>query len=335
MAPLKLGFIGVGYIAERAHFPALLPLRDAGEIVFQAFCDTNEETLRAAGEKYGVERLYTDHHPMLEREPLDALYLLIPPTFHTDAELIAAERGIALFVEKPQTLDLEQALRFEAAIRRSGIVSQVGFMTRYYPAAERVREILAERTPRHAGVQFLYSGDPVRYWTSRWELCGGSFVENSIHMVDFVRSLFGDVALASAFYLERKPGEERGPMHLPHAYLVNYRFQNGLLAHFTTSRCLTSGGGGRRDALLVSDGSLIEWSSGRIVENGSVLWEGEPGDPFTLQARAFLQAVRDQDPEAVRSPYSGALNSLAAVLAANESAARDGEPVRVRIVERE
>lgn len=325
MTPLRLGMIGVGYIAERAHFPALVPLVESGEVVFQAFCDTNDDTLRTAREKYGVQALYTDHHAMLEREKLDALYLLIPPTFHTDAELICAERGIALLVEKPQTLDLEQALRFDAAIAKSGIVCQVGFMTRYYPAAERVKELLAERTPRHANVQLFYSGEPIRYWTSRWELCGGSFVENTIHMVDFVRYLFGDISQASAFYLERRPGEECGPMNLPHAYLVNYRFTNGLAANFTTSRCLTGAGVSRREVLIVSEGSLIEWSPGRIVENGSVVWEGEPGNAFALQARAFVRAVREKDSGAVRSPYAEAFNSLAAVLGANESAERGGE----------
>src|SRR5919199_4993710 len=172
---MRVGIIGLGHIARTAHLPAL---------------------------RKPVEALYTDHHAMLEREPLDALYVLVPPTLHTDAELLAAERGIALFVEKPQTLDLAQARRFDAAIRASGIVSQVGFMTRYYPAAERVKALLAERVPRHANLQLCYSGAPLRYWTSRWELCGGSFVENSIHMVDFLRFLYGDIAWTSAFYLD-------------------------------------------------------------------------------------------------------------------------------------
>ena len=50
----------------------------------------SEETLRESAAEYGVERTYTDHHAMLEREPLDALFLLIPPTCHTDVELLAA-----------------------------------------------------------------------------------------------------------------------------------------------------------------------------------------------------------------------------------------------------
>src|SRR6266542_659883 len=64
MAPLKLGFIGVGYIAQKTHLPALAPLLEAGEVALQAFCDVDEGTLREAAQQYGVEALYTDHHAM-------------------------------------------------------------------------------------------------------------------------------------------------------------------------------------------------------------------------------------------------------------------------------
>lgn len=331
MTPLRLGIIGVGHIARTAHLPALAPLVAAGEARIQALCDPDPEALRQIAAEYGVPATYTDHHEMLDREELDALYLLIPPTLHTDVELLAAERGIALFVEKPQTLEMEQARRFDAAIRQSGIVCQVGFMSRYYPTAERLRELLAERTPRHANVQLFYSGAPIRYWTSRWELCGGSFVENTIHTVDLLRYFFGDIELASAFYVNRDLGEENnGPMNLPHAYLVNYRFANGMAANCTTSRCLTGVNVNRRDVAIVSDSSLFEWSAARIVENGETVWEDpNRSNPFALQATAFLCAVRNHDPGAVRSPYGEAMNSLEAVLVANESALRGGELVRL------
>lgn len=336
MKPLRLGFIGLGHITVNSHLPALVPHVERGETMLQAFCDVDEAVLQQQAAAFGVSHTYTDHHAMFEREELDAVYLCIPPALHTDAELIAAERGIALFVEKPQTLDLGQAIVYEKAIRKAGIVSQVGFMSRYYPAADRAREILAGRTPRHANVQLMYSGAPIRYWTSRFELCGGSFVENTIHTIDLLRYLYGDIALVSAFYLDRRPGEERGPMNLPHAYLVNYRFANGVAAQATTSRCLTDAGVSKREVLLVSEGSLIEWSPHRLLENGQTIWEeAQPTNPFAAQATAFLQAVREGRPAAVKSPYSEALNSLAAVLGANESAARDGELVRIEELMRE
>ena len=181
----------------------------------QAFCDINEETVKTQAATFRAQAIYTDHHEMLDKEDLDAVYLCIPPTLHTDEILIAADKGFAIFVEKPQTLDMAQAVRFDTAIQKAGIVSQVGFMSRYYPSAEEVCRRLQDRTLRHALVQRLYSGNPIRYWTSRFELCGGSFVENTIHTVDLLRYFLGDIESVSAFYVERKPGEGPEPMNLP------------------------------------------------------------------------------------------------------------------------
>jgi predicted dehydrogenase len=175
-------------------------------------------------------------------------------------------------------------------------------------------------------VQLLYSGKPVRYWTSRYELCGGSFVENTVHMVDLLRYFLGDIAAVSAFYVARRPGEGPEPMNMPHVYNVNYRFAAGPTANCTTSRVLTNTSASRREVLIVSDDSLIEWSGHKVVENGETLFEdAERTNPFAAQARAFVAAVRAGDPGGVKSSYADALNSLAAVLGANASAECGGQ----------
>lgn len=330
MKPVRLGFIGLGHITTQSHLPALAPLVEAGEVTLQAFCDINEDTAKTQAATFGAQTIYTDHHEMMGKENLDAVYLCIPPTFHTDEILIAADKGFAIFVEKPQTLDMAQAVRFEAAIRKAGVVSQVGFMNRYYPSAEEVCRRLQERTLRHALVQRLYSGNPIRYWTSRFELCGGSFVENTIHTVDLLRYFLGDIEAVSAFYVERKPGEGPEPMNMPHVYNVNYRFTSGVTANVSVSRVLTNVSISRQGVMLISDDSLIEWSGQKVVENGETVWEtAEDVNPFALQVQAFVKAVRSGNTSMMRSSYTTSLNSLAAVLGANASAAQEGELIQL------
>ena len=282
-APVRLGFIGVGFITQRAHLPGLQPLVESGEAEFTAFCDLNEETGREQAAAFGAKAVYTDHERMLERESLDAVYVNLPPTLHTDQVRLAAERGLHLFVEKPVSLDMAQAVGFAAAIERAGVVSQVGFNSRYSPSSAVVAERLASRTPRHVQVQLLYSGRPIRWWTSRYEECGGSFVENTIHMVDLVRYWLGDIAQVSAFYHWREPGVGPEPMNLPHAYDVNYRFDSGVTGSFTTSRVLTNVSAGRREVLVICDDALIEWSATRVVENGQTGVGGGGGRPRRLR----------------------------------------------------
>ena len=331
MKPVRVGCIGLGWITQQAHLPALAALAEEGQVVFQAFCDKSEETLREQAAAYQPRSTYTDHHLMFAEQQLDAVYLCIPPTAHTDEVLIAADQGVALFVEKPQTLDLAQVAEFNAAIAKAGIVSQVGFVYRYEPASAPTLELVQKRTPRHAQIQNFYSGQPIRYWTSRYELCGGSFVENTIHSVDLLRYLLGDIEAVSAFYVESRPEERIEPMNLPHVYNVNYRFKGRLTANASVSRVMNHVEYARREILVISDDSIIEWNPQQVRENGEVVWEANQAPQsrgaFFAQARAFIAAVQAGDPAMPRSPYVPSLNSLAAVLGANASAESGGELV--------
>jgi myo-inositol 2-dehydrogenase/D-chiro-inositol 1-dehydrogenase len=329
MNPLRVGVIGTGYISQGAHLPAIQEEVERGVATFQAFCDVNTQTVEEAAAKFGVKNTYTDHHEMLEREELDALYLIIPPTFHTDVELMAAERGIPLLIEKPQTLDMQQALQFEEAIRKSGALCTVGFMMRYYPAAEFIRNRLAELTVRHANLQFFYSGAPIRHWTNRMELCGGTFVENSVHAIDLLRyQLDDDYDSVSAFYFERPHDPDPKAINLPYVYNANYKMKSGAVVNVTTSRVLTNTDATRRETLIICDDVLFEYSHDKVIENGEVAWEAtERINPFYVQTKQFLEAVRTGDATKVRNNYSNSLNSLAAVLGANESASKGGEVV--------
>ena len=163
------------------------------------------------------------------------------------------------------------------------------------------------------------------------DLCGGTFVENTIHYVDLLRYFFGDIATVSAFYVDRNPGEGPAPMDLPHVYNVNLMFESGVTANATTSRVLTNVSVSRREILVVSDDSMITWNTSQATENDEPVGKAETGDvAFEKQARAFIEAVREKDPEKVKSPYRDGLNSLAAVLGANESAANGGTVVDLK-----
>lgn len=329
MNPIRVGFIGIGYIASRAHLPALAPLIESNDVVLQAFCDIDEAALKERAAEYKVQAIYTEHQQMLEKEELDALYICLPPTLHTNQIQIAAEKGIHLFVEKPVSLDMAQAIDCASTIERAGIVSQVGFNFRYYSSSEQARQLLQNRTPRHIAIQMFYSGKPIRWWTSRYEECGGSFVENTIHIVDLARFLLGDITEVSAFYQWRLPGEGPEPMNLPHVYTTNYRFASGVLGNASTARILYNHTEiGRHKITVLSDDSIIEWSNNQIMENGETVFEDTTGATCSEnQARAFIEAVRTEDRSIPRSPYGPSINSLAAVLGANASAEQGGVKV--------
>ena len=102
---VRVGIFGAGGHARRAHAPNLRALPGV-EVV--AIADANTELAEAlAADFCPSARIFADGHEMLEAMELDALFSVVPAFARAaGVEAAAAARGIHLFSEKPQTLDL-------------------------------------------------------------------------------------------------------------------------------------------------------------------------------------------------------------------------------------
>lgn len=319
--PVRLGFVGVGGIA-RHHISKLAGMEDV-ELV--AFCDVVRERAEEAARQCGG-RAYTEHKEMYDREELDAAFICLPPFAHADQELSAAERGIAIFVEKPIGLSVERAEEVASAIRERGVVSSVGYHFRYMDATDRAREFLEGREVGFA-LGYWIGGMPGVAWWRRMEGSGGQVVEQTTHIFDLARYLLGEVAEVRAV---ARTGLMRDVLDYSvyDATLTQLTFQSGAVAEIA-SACITRAGGrvgldvyGRDWAVKLSPNRLEVSEPGRteIMEGGR--------DPYLEEDRVFLEAVRTGDSSGIRSSYEDAVKTLKVTLAANRSVA-EGRPVRI------
>lgn len=320
MPKLRVGIIGVGLMAEICHLPIISKLPDV-ELV--AFCDNSPENLQKRGDMFGVKRRYSSHAEMFDAEELDAVCIFVPPFAHTDAELIAARRGIALFVEKPPTLDMAQAHAISDAITRSGVVNAVGFNERYRVGVEAARERLAGTLPVQALIHRLHGSTAAAYWWMVERLSGGAFVENTIHAVDLLRYLGGEPQTVMAAQVDRP--DKTAELDIPLSQCATYTLAGGGVANVTTTTALESGG--HQQFLLVAGGKLYDLAGGLAVNGQDVVRDpGERAD-YVQEFKTFFAAVRSGDQSAIRSRYADAVKSLAACLAVADSARRGGAPV--------
>jgi predicted dehydrogenase len=138
---LKAGFIGTGGIS-RKHLTAMSEMKDKVEI--SALCDVREEAAKARAEQFGG-RVYTDHKKMLDDEDLDIVFICVPPDAHGDIEVLVAQKGLHMLVEKPVNLYMEDAIRANEAIKKAGIVTCVGYTAGYSNADQAIKKFLADR----------------------------------------------------------------------------------------------------------------------------------------------------------------------------------------------
>jgi predicted dehydrogenase len=135
---LRVGVIGLGEVAQIVHLPILQALSDRYEIA--ALCDVSRELLTAMGERYGVERRYTDAGELCEQPDLDAVWVLNPDEYHAECTVAAASNGKHVLLEKPMCLSLREAEEIITARDAAGVQVMIGYMRRYAPAFVRAVE---------------------------------------------------------------------------------------------------------------------------------------------------------------------------------------------------
>ena len=324
---VRVAVYGTGRFAQATHLPNLSRI-DGVEIV--ALCDINENALREASAQFGVSRTYTDAHEMLEAEKPDALWSIVPAFARTDVEIAAAEKGIQLFSEKPQAMEMALAKRIDAAVQKGGVISTVGFRERYRPIFQEARRLLRDKRVVHVRFQQVSQDNKVdRFggddWTNQVEKGGVRFFDWGVHATDYTRFMTGqDVRRAQAF-LYHPDG-----YHTPLSSSFHYQLSAGATATLTFIECDPAGPGEEPYFKIHFDGGRLSvFGYERIKVNDEVVYEADPFDPWLAQDQAFVEAVRSKDPGLLLSDYHDGLRSLAPILACWDSTRRDGVCVDV------
>lgn len=316
---VRVGFVGTGGIAGHH----LKQLKEMPEVEIVALCDVVSERALARAQEFGG-RAFGDYRRMLDEVELDALYVCVPPFAHAEIELRAAARRIHLFVEKPVSLSLEQALEVRAAIREAGILSCVGYGLRYLPATQAARRYLAGRQVAMV-VADRWGGLPGTPWWRVMEQSGGQLVEMTTHQVDLMRYLVGDVVEVHARYAHRAFADDPS-ITVPDVQVATFLFEDGALGVVTTTCALTQGGG-RSDMDFILRDILLHYTTRDLRVTPESAPQPEEVEPGPSIDQAFIRAVRTGDPSSILCDYEDGCRTLDVTLTANRSA-RTGKPER-------
>lgn len=308
---MRIGFIGAGWRATEH----MSTLEDRHDVEIAAVCDVVEEAAREAAADYDAA-VYTDHAEMYESEPdLDAVFVVLPPFAHADQEILAAERGIHLFVEKPLALSMEKAEEIHDAIEANDVIAAAGYQLRYSEATQRAAELLDGR-PLALVEGYYKSGVPTGpdHWWSDYEKSGGQVVEQATHIYDLVRKFGGEVESVSAI-----GGHEVVEyLDFEDAVAANLVHEGGTVGQVTSTSAAPQHNSGveivGEDLQLRLSGSSL---SG-VVDGDEIEFESET-DPSEVAVETFVDAVASGEDSEIRSDYADAMESLALTLAVEDS----------------
>ena len=141
MDPLRIGYVGCGFMAQKVHIPNLCAIADCSLL---ALAEVRGELGRKVQARYGIPKLYRDHHALLADPEIEAI--AVSADFMVQGQIArdALMAGKHVFMEKPMAISVAQADAILAAAKQSGKRLMVGYMKRHDAGNELVKAKISE-----------------------------------------------------------------------------------------------------------------------------------------------------------------------------------------------
>ena len=188
----KLRVANIGMKFGMSHVEGAMS--SGAEIV--AICDSNEENLRFAGERYGIseEKWVTDYMDIVNNPDIDVVTVAIPDQQHKKVSCDLLRAGKHVLCEKPLALTREDLEEIVKVADESDVKFMVGQICRFTPAFEKAKELIESGIIGELYyVESEYAHDYMKLcdnWRAdpnRHGVIGGG-----CHAVDLLRWLAGD-----------------------------------------------------------------------------------------------------------------------------------------------
>ncbi len=164
---LRIGIIGCGGLAQGAHIPSLMGMKETDNIEIAAVCDVYQKRLDQVAAKTGAKP-YKDYRAILDQKDIDYVAIVTPEHWHARMTLDAADAGKHIYCEKPMTWSIEQAKQVVKKIQQTNLKMQVGVQGMCDDSYETAQKYIKEgKLGRVVQAQIDYSRNHKRdFWVS-------------------------------------------------------------------------------------------------------------------------------------------------------------------------
>lgn len=188
---LRWGILGTGGIAHT--FANDLRLTDSGEVV--AIGSRRAGTADEFADEFGIAHRHGSYESLVADPDVDVVYVATPHPMHHDNAVLALRAGKPVLVEKPFTMNADEARDVVAVARQTGLFAMEAMWTRFLPHVRRIREWLAagalgEIVTVTADHGQWFAQDPA-FRLFAPELGGGALLDLGVYPVSFAAMVLG------------------------------------------------------------------------------------------------------------------------------------------------
>ena len=195
---IRWGVMGPGAIA--IGFGDAMSMVEGGEIV--AVASRAADRAEAYGDRFGVQRRYSDYAALAEDHDVDAVYVATPQSRHVEDTLMLLEAGKHVLCEKPFAINSRQAREMVEMARNKGLFLMEAIWSRFLPAYRHLVDLVEDgRIGRPIFVEadfgFRRAFDPEDR-LFRLDLGGGGLLDLGIYPLQLCTLLLGPVEHVAA-----------------------------------------------------------------------------------------------------------------------------------------
>ena len=272
---IKWCVIGAGGIADRRTIPALL--KDS-ENKLVAIMDRNVETAKRLGEKYGV-LYFTNEEEMLKVVDVDAVYIGTPVALHYPQAMLCLKYNKHVFMEKPISLNGEEAQNLLTAFRNSGKQLTIGYMMKYHNLHQQAKDIIEQGKigmVNNVRAQFsCWYPDIDGAWRQNKKLGGGGAIE----LIEYV--LNDKIVEVKSFYSTRTFSYE-----VEDCGVIIFKTETGVLGHIDVNFNIPDNASESKLELYGDKGYVICYNTLAQEEKGMLTYLYAPqGEYSAIQSR--------------------------------------------------
>ena len=308
---VKFGIIGTGAIAAM-HAEAL---KDAKNAELVAVFDQVTERAKAFAEKFNV-RAIDNFEEFLNDKDIEAVTIATPTGVHGKVAVPAALAGKHLLCEKPLDTTIEKVDEIIAACDKTGVLMMSVFQSRFVKNVGLIKQaidagrfgkiVLVSCQCKWFRTQEYYDSAT---WRGTWALDGGGALMNqSIHTIDLLQYLNGDVEEVSAATATLS----HTGIEVEDNAVAILKYKNGALGTIEGSTSCQPGFprrievSGSKGSIVLEDNKIVRWQfvdeeagDEDIRKNGGigeVISGGGAGDPMAISSnghRVQIEALSE------------------------------------------
>ncbi len=339
MEIVKVALIGFGGIARSHNTGYSNLVKDGERVKLVAVCDIDpskfESQLKinldmgSAGLPEDIHT-YTNVDDLIANEDFDMADICLPSYLHSEYAIKLLRAGKHVLSEKPMALDVAQCDAMIAEAKLANRKLMIGQCLRFSTAYLYLKDCID--TGKYGELRHLFmdrlSLQP-RWGFERWfedtNKSGGCIMDMHIHDVDMVRFLLGEPEAVSTVALD---GEVRWQIENTRMYYDGKLVViNGSWDESPTRKFKASYRARFEKATLESDGTTVT-----VYPDEGEVFEAELGNRnhfITEEIRAFVHDLLDGKLESTVNPPESARESVRLIEKLRESAARDGEIIKL------